>query len=95
MVVYIAGKISGDPEYRRKFAKWEKTLTERGQTVLNPAVLPDGLGPDGYMRVCFAMIDTADAVFMLPDFRDSVGAMLERDYATYCGKEILYPADLE
>ena len=94
MVIYIAGKITGDKEYRGKFEKWENALRDRGHVVLNPATLPEGMASADYMRICFAMIDTAEAVFMLPDFRESMGAMLERDYAAYCGTEILYQGDL-
>ena len=40
MKVYIAGKITGDPGYRDKFAAAEIQLGWQGHTVLNPAELP-------------------------------------------------------
>ena len=43
-----------------------------------------------YMRICFAMIDTADMVVFLPDYYESKGAMLEHAYARYIGKAVLY-----
>lgn len=44
MKVYLAGKITGDPNYREKFAEAAKKLEERaGVTVISPtaAFLPD------------------------------------------------------
>ncbi|WP_417344296.1 DUF4406 domain-containing protein [Gemmiger sp.] len=86
MKVYIAGKITGDPGYRDKFAAAEIQLGWQGNTVLNPAELPEGMAPADYMRICFAMIDVADAVVFLPDAAESAGARLERAYCEYIGK---------
>lgn len=88
MKVYIAGKITGDPGYRDKFAAAEIQLGWRGHTVLNPAELPGGMSREDYMRICFAMIDVADAVVFLPDAKDSAGARLERAYCEYIEKEM-------
>lgn len=42
MKVYLAGKITGDPNYREKFAAAAKKLEERaGVTVISPAVTPE------------------------------------------------------
>lgn len=44
MKVYLAGKITGDPNYREKFAAAAKKLEEQaGVTVISPAVTPEGL----------------------------------------------------
>ena len=37
MKIYIAGKITGDPNYREKFEKAEKFLAGQGHSVMNPA----------------------------------------------------------
>ena len=42
---------------------------------------------EDYMRICFAMIDVADAVVFLPNAADSAGARLERAYCEYVEKE--------
>lgn len=88
MKVYIAGKITGDPNYREKFAVFAEVEQKRGNVVLNPAILPTGLSQADYMRICFAMIDCADEVSFISDYRDSVGARLEWDYCKKIGKPI-------
>lgn len=87
MKVYIAGKITGDPGYRDKFAAAEIQLGWQGNTVLNPAELPEDMAPADYMRICFAMIDVADAVVFLSDAKESAGAKLEMAYCDYIRKE--------
>lgn len=86
MKIYLAGKISGDPGYREKFARWQDKLEKDGATVLNPANNPEGLSKADYMRLSFAMIDAADEVAFLPDAEESPGAQLERLYCEYIGK---------
>lgn len=106
MKIYIAGKISGDPEYKLKFQdvdlniwyalgaasydtpqpRYDPALVE--PIVLNPARLPEGMEPADYMRICFAMIDSADLVMFLPDWADSTGATLEMYYCKYIYKPI-------
>ena len=84
--VYIAGKITGDCNYRKKFERAEQELARQGHVVLNPAVLPEGLSRGEYMRICFAMIDVADRVVLLSDYKDSPGARLEKEYCRYIRK---------
>lgn len=87
---YIAGKITGDKDYKAKFDKVEKELRYGGWLVMNPAILPEGFDYEDYMTVCFAMIDVCDTVFFLPDWRDSKGAMREYEHAVCTFKKILY-----
>lgn len=89
--IYIAGKITGDPEYQVKFMLARNKLMKQGEIVLTPSVLPEGMDKADYMKICFAMIDVADAVAFLPDFASSQGAMLELAYCNYIGKETLMP----
>lgn len=76
--IYIAGKITGDEGYREKFRRAAETVSGMGCIPLNPAEQPEGMAAQDYMRMCFAMIDIADAVLFLPDWRGSPGAMLEK-----------------
>lgn len=91
MKIFISGKITGDPDYRVKFMMARKQLEKQGHIIMTPAVLPDGMETADYMRICFAMIDVADAVAFLPDWWDSPGAQLEQRYAAYLGKIRIWP----
>lgn len=86
MKFYIAGKISGDPDYVGKFFEAAEALRAKGHIVLNPATLPEGMEKAEYARICLPMLDTADVVCFLPGWEDSDGARLEREYCRYCGK---------
>lgn len=88
--IYIAGKIAGDHEYREKFRRAAEIIERQGYVVLNPAELPDGMKPADYMRICFAMMDSADVVAFLPDWNESRGAGLEYEWCQYVGKQTMY-----
>lgn len=89
MKIYMAGKITGDPNYKTKFRMAAKHIQEMYPlaVILNPAELPEGLTPKDYMRLCFGMIDAADILFAMPDATESAGARLERAYCEYVEKE--------
>ena len=88
MIIYIAGRITGDPNYKAKFDKAAVRL--KGHVVLNPSALPLGLDYDDYMHIDFAMIDVADTVYCLKDYKQSNGAMKEWHYAMWINKEMMY-----
>lgn len=88
MKVYIAGKITGKPDYKTAFAEAAARIAQRGDIPLNPATLPEGMAPAAYMEVCFSLIRIADMVVLLPDWMDSGGARLERSYCRYTGKPV-------
>ncbi len=82
MIIYIAGPITGVENYQENFAKVERELTKEGHKVLNPAMLPQGMGDQKkHMQICMAMIKAADAVVMLPGWEKSLGANQEYGYA--------------
>lgn len=85
MKIYIAGKITGNKNYKDLFAQAERAYS-KSFIVLNPATLPEGMSAADYMRICFAMIDAADCVAFLPGWKTSPGARLERAYCSYIGK---------
>lgn len=90
MKVYIAGKITGDPNYKARFAAAQATIEGHGHAVMNPALLPEGFEHHEYMKVCYAMIDICDAIFFLPNWKDSKGAKMEHDYGEKNGKSLMW-----
>lgn len=88
-IAYIAGKITGDANYRTKFCAAKAMVEKEGYIVLIPSVLPTGMSAADYMRICFAMIDVADVVFFLPDYVNSNGASVEWSYCVYVEKPIV------
>ena len=87
MIVYLAGPITGVEGYEKQFQEAKQQLEGQGHIVLDPSVLPKGLGDcDQYMRLCLPMIDMADSVAMLPGWKNSLGACREWGYATALDK---------
>ena len=86
VMVYLAGKITGDPNYREKFSAAAAELNKAGYAVINPALLPDGLDYAAYIRISSAMLDECDSVCFLPDWIESRGATHEYDRARLCDK---------
>ena len=98
MKIYIAGKITGHENYKSDFKKAELDLKLKGHIVLNPAdtvARIDGLKHEEYLHICLAMIDIADAVTFLPNWKDSKGAKMEMEYAKKANKKIMYLEDLK
>lgn len=93
-IVYISGPMSGLPECNRP-AFYDETLhqQQKGNVVLNPATLPDGLTQQQYMGICIEMVKIADEVIMLPNWVNSQGATAEFHYAMKCGKVIRQAED--
>lgn len=92
--IYISGGITGIPDYMSIFEKVEKRLTAQGYAVINPAKINANLPTDttyeGYMHVSFALIDTADAVYMMKNWQWSRGATREKAYAESKEMNIVY-----
>ena len=83
MKFYIAGKITGNPDYKRNFDEAEKALAKIGHSVMNPASIgnyPEFSYQD-YMFVTTAMQMKCDAVLFLPDWINSNGAQTECERA--------------
>jgi hypothetical protein len=58
--------------------------------VLNPAILPDGLQHGQYLQITLAMLEQADAIFLLNGWEKSKGATREFDRACELGLLFLY-----
>ncbi|ENT4611606.1 DUF4406 domain-containing protein [Salmonella enterica] len=80
-VIYIAGPMTGKPDFNRTaFTMTATRLRMLGHTVLNPAILPDGLTYRDYMLIGSAMLHCADTIYLLDGWEDSPGA--KEEYAT-------------
>ena len=92
MVVYLAGKMTGEPDLGREhFNQVENWLRAGGEVIaLNPAILPVGMWEGSYVPICMAMLEQSDAIVMLRGWEDSPGARLEKQYAEYQNKIVFY-----
>lgn len=89
-VVYIAGPITKEQDYKAKFDKAEKILKQKGYSVFNPSVFPLGMEYESYIRICKVIIAEVDVIYMLTGWRKSEGAKIEHNHARQLGKEIKY-----
>jgi hypothetical protein len=86
-VVYIAGPMSGLPEYNYPaFHAAAAMLRGKGYTVINPAELDDGNKNqdkpwEWWMKRSLAQMMQADVIYMLEGWEDSFGALIEHDLA--------------
>lgn len=55
-VIYLAGPITGKPDYQFAFDAAAFALRAQGWIVLNPVELPKGLTEPAYMDICLAMV---------------------------------------
>lgn len=82
MRIYIAGKITGELDYRDKFKIAEDKLEAMGHIVVNPAMLPDGLGTHrDYMDICITMLSKCEGIYLLKGYEGSPGAKEELGHA--------------
>lgn len=91
MVIYIAGRMRGLEDFgKAKFMAAEERLAGKGYIVLNPARLPANMPIERCMPICLAMLEQADCIYLLDNWEESEGAMLEMAYATFQKKHIIY-----
>ena len=95
MKVYLSGKISGDSNYRQKFNAMTEELLSYGYVVFNPAVLPDGFEYEDYIDLDLLILSRCDAIFLLRDWKSSLGAKREVEEAKRLGLRILTEDDLK
>ena len=105
MKIYISGKMTGLSEEKiwDNFRKVETFLVKHGrhnskkiESVMNPAVTYamqkfNAFSYEDWLHIDFAMLDACDAVALLPNWKDSMGAKREIAYAYKHGKEVCYP----
>ena len=84
MKIYICGKVTGLPykQVRDKFNEAEQKLKGMGFTPVNPVqFVPEACEWNTAMKICISRLIDCDAIFLLPDYKQSKGAMLEYEIA--------------
>ena len=90
MKVYIAGPMTGLPQFNRPaFHQAALNLSFEHHVPLNPAILPDGMTEADYMAVGITMLQRADAIFLLTGWQCSAGSRAEHALALKLGLEII------
>lgn len=104
--VYIAGQVTGlDPVVvEQKFSKKQSELVALGYNVYNPIALVASAESvfevqdpplfktwEDYMKFLISYLIGSDELHLLPCWRESKGAILERDLASKLGITVIYP----
>lgn len=98
MQIYIAGKITGldSTKCYVAFKNAEYRIAELGHEPLNPYTLvdqdPDRTYEDYLLDALEIVLCSAQALYMLPNWRDSLGARIEHAIAVEKGLPIYYAA---
>ena len=97
MNVYISGPVSGIENYEENFRSISEIVKSRGLTpisVLDFSVLKlDSFKWSDCMKICISMLEHCDCVLMLDGWRLSVGATIEKAWATKMGMPVYYSVD--
>lgn len=95
--VYLSGKISGlaEEEYKANFAKAAadalQFFPDEQVSIVNPTTLPNIHNSwADYMLRDLMFLRDCDAIVMLPDWLDSIGAQTEHMFACGMGIRICY-----
>lgn len=98
MRVYVSGKITGLEleKAKEKFASAEQLISSIGLAPVNPMKngLPESSTWEQHMLKDIAMLFECDAILMLSNWTESLGARIERAIALEMGKMILYEGDV-
>jgi hypothetical protein len=90
MRVYLAGPITGHPDYHEKFAAAADKLRAEGYSVFNPASSnQEGRKLKDIMSFVLGQLCECDAIAMLPNWSLSRGASIEWYLARYLNLEII------
>lgn len=91
--IYISGKITGiEIEAPALFAKAEKELQAKGFETVNPMTLNHNHDKSwhAYMKQDIKALCDCDSIYMLANWKDSKGAIIEMEIANYIGLEVIY-----
>ena len=96
MKIYISGAITNNPKFEEIFADAADKLRKEypNAEIIDPSLvnsfLPESTTHEEYMRMSFVMLDMADAIYMLDNWKTSCGASQEYGYALAKDKIIMF-----
>lgn len=96
--IYISGKITGiENEAPGLFAKAEEELKAKGYEVINPTTLPHDHDKSwhSFMKEDVKSLCDCDEIFMLSNWTDSKGAIVEHTIAMYLGLKVSYEPKID
>ena len=97
MRIYIAGPMTGLPDYNYPaFHQAEARLQALGHEPHNPARNPEpACGTwQGYMRMAIRQLALCDAIVLLPGWKTSRGACIEKRLAEDLGLRVLHASEV-
>lgn len=99
-IVYVSGKYTADTyDGRQKNIEIARDFTiklwKKGYSVICPHLNTANLDEEGIDWTTFIngdleQVRRSDIMFMLPNWKESKGAKIERDEALDCGKRVVY-----
>ncbi len=93
MKIYISGKISGiELKAQELFVLAEYEILALGYIPLNPMNLihNHNLSWEEYMKIDIRALMECDGIYMLKNWRESIGASVEHDLAEKLNYKIIY-----
>lgn len=87
MKVYVAGAITGNPNFKEQFSAAEEKLIANGYIVINP-VKNKGFTYKEYIDMGLNELMHCDAIYLLEGWEASPGARLEMWYASTVGLKV-------
>ena len=97
MIVYISGAVRKDSSYMQKFHAAEIDVRDAGHIPINPAKFISkihGLSENQIMDICYSLLDMADAIYLLPDWTESLWCNQEVGFARAKGLMLFTPDSL-
>lgn len=96
MTVFISGAVTGHDDYLERFAEAEQALLAKGYDVVNPAKVLTTLPHlhtnwQACMDITLFLLETCDAIYMLPNWINSKGARVEYTKAHALGLMFITP----
>lgn len=92
--IYISGKITGNENHIEEFTSAEYMLRERQECIVfNPiklGVIFEGSTWEQYMLADLMILELCDTIYMLKNWKESKGAIIEHEKAVELGMNIIY-----